>query len=117
MELPQDSVGAFMTRDIRGGGAGPLGGLDWAAKDLFDLAGEVTGYGNPDWARTHAPAAATAPVVVALLDAGARLVGNEHRYLLDVLEIVEPVRFGNVLRTTQNIEYGSVQFCQILFRE
>ena len=95
MELPQDSVGAFMTRAIRGGGAGPLGGLDWAAKDLFDLAGEVTGYGNPDWARTHAPAAASAPVVVALLDAGARLVGKT--------KTVE-LAFG---MTGENVWYGT----------
>ena len=75
MELPQDSVGAFMTRDIRGGGAGPLGGLDWAAKDLFDLAGEVTGYGNPDWARTHAPAAATAPGATSRADESGSAAG------------------------------------------
>ncbi len=95
MELPQDSVGAFMTRTIRGGGAGPLGGLDWAAKDLFDLAGEVTGYGNPDWARTHAPAAANAWVVVALLHAGARLVGKT--------KTVE-LAFG---MTGENVWYGT----------
>jgi len=95
MELPQDSVGAFMTRTIRGGGAGPLGGLDWAAKDLFDLAGEVTGYGNPDWARTHAPAAASAVVVVALLHAGARLVGKT--------KTVE-LAFG---MTGENVWYGT----------
>jgi len=95
MELPQDSVGAFMTRTIRGGGAGPLGGLDWAAKDLFDLAGEVTGYGNPDWARTHAPAAASAAVVVALLHAGARLVGKT--------KTVE-LAFG---MTGENVWYGT----------
>jgi amidase len=76
MGRPDDSVGAFINRNILGGGTGPLAGLDWAVKDLFDVAGEVTGYGNPDWARTHAPAVATAPVVAALLAAGARLVGR-----------------------------------------
>jgi amidase len=84
-----------MTRGIRGGGAGPLGGLDFAAKDLFDLAGEVTGFGNPDWARSHAPAAATAPVVVALLNAGARLVGKT--------KTVE-LAFG---MTGENVWYGT----------
>ena len=39
-----------------GAADGPLVGLTFAAKDLFDLAGLVTGAGNPDWARTHAPA-------------------------------------------------------------
>lgn len=57
-------------------GSGPLDGLRFAVKDLFDVAGHPTTYGNPDWARTHPPAAATAPVVLALLQAGARLVGK-----------------------------------------
>ena len=95
MALPQDDVGAFLTRDIRGGGEGPLGGLDWAVKDLFDVAGEVTGYGNPDWARTHAPATASAQVVSALLDAGARLVGKT--------KTVE-LAFG---MTGENVWYGT----------
>ena len=35
---------------------GPLTGLNFAAKDIFDVAGHVTGGGNPDWKATHAPA-------------------------------------------------------------
>jgi hypothetical protein len=38
----------------------------------FDVEGIVTGFGNPDWAKSHAPAAAHAPAVAALLAAGAR---------------------------------------------
>ena len=74
-----DEVGAFIPGprlDIRGADGGPLAGLDFAAKDLFDVAGHPTGYGNPDWARTHPPAAGTAPCVSALLQAGARLRGK-----------------------------------------
>jgi len=55
---------------------GALSGLDFAVKDLFDIAGVPTGYGNPDWARTHPPAIATAPIVQSLLLAGARMVGK-----------------------------------------
>jgi len=55
---------------------GRLSGRSFAVKDLFDVEGEVTSYGNPDWARTHAPAVATAPIVQSLLLAGARLVGK-----------------------------------------
>ena len=33
-------------------GLGRLSGLTFAVKDLFDVAGSVTTYGNPDWART-----------------------------------------------------------------
>ncbi|KAL6890547.1 hypothetical protein ACP4OV_008802 [Aristida adscensionis] len=54
----------------------PLHGLTFAIKDIFDISGRVTGFGNPDWARTHAPAAATSPVVLATLAAGATSVGK-----------------------------------------
>jgi amidase len=57
-------------------GTGRLSGLSFAAKDVFDVAGAVTTYGNPDWARTHGPAAATAPIITVLLQAGARLAGK-----------------------------------------
>ncbi len=67
-------AGPAVLRD--GAGTGPLSGRSLAVKDLFDVAGAVTGFGNPDWARTHAPAVATAPVVQGLLEAGARLVGK-----------------------------------------
>lgn len=55
--------------------AGPLAGTTFAVKDMFDLAGLVTGGGTPDWLATHAPARETAPCVVACLRAGARLIG------------------------------------------
>ena len=61
---------------LPGAAEGPLSGLRFAVKDLYDLAGHVTSYGNPDWARTHGIAAATAPVVLELLEAGAELVGK-----------------------------------------
>ena len=74
-----DFVGAFC-RPIgprrEGAAAGPLRGLRFAAKDLFDVAGFVTGCGNPDWKRTHEAASATAPAVTACLEAGATLVGK-----------------------------------------
>ena len=38
---------------IAGAPGGPLAGLTFAAKDLFDVAGHPTGGGNPDWARQH----------------------------------------------------------------
>jgi amidase len=75
----EDNVGAFVPgpRAERAPlGTGRLSGLTFAVKDLFDLAGVITTYGNPDWAATHPPAIATAPVVLALLQAGARLAGK-----------------------------------------
>jgi len=79
MEPQSDEVGAFVpgpraTQDALG--AGILDGLRLAVKDLFDVSGVPTTCGNPDWARTHPAASATAPAVTALLQAGARLVGK-----------------------------------------
>jgi len=75
----QDSVGAFVPgprAERPPFGPGRLSGLTFAVKDLFDVAGVVTTYGNPDWARTHPPAIATAPVVLQLLQAGAHMAGK-----------------------------------------
>jgi amidase len=74
-----DTVGAFVPGprvERRGAATGPLAGLSFAVKDLYDVAGTPTTYGNPDWARTHPVAAATAPAVQALLQAGGFLRGK-----------------------------------------
>jgi amidase len=63
---------------LEGAQSGPLAGLTFAAKDLFDIAGHVTGAGNPDWLVSHAPATGTAAVVQKLVDAGATMVGKTH---------------------------------------
>jgi amidase len=57
-------------------GHGPLSGLTFAVKDLIDVAGCHTGGGNPDWLAGHPAAETSAPVVDALLAAGARLIGK-----------------------------------------
>ncbi|HKY95336.1 MAG TPA: amidase [Kiloniellales bacterium] len=62
--------------DIPGAAVGPLAGVTFLAKDIFDVAGFVTGCGNPDYAKAHAPATAHAWAVQRLLDAGARLIGR-----------------------------------------
>ncbi|XP_022719366.1 amidase 1-like isoform X2 [Durio zibethinus] len=54
----------------------PLSGLTFAVKDIFDVDGYVTGFGNPDWARTHSAATSTAPAVLDVLRAGATCVGK-----------------------------------------
>jgi amidase len=61
---------------IAGAPSGPLTGLTFAAKDLFDVAGHPTGGGNPDWARQHPVPARHAWAVQRLLDAGATLIGK-----------------------------------------
>ncbi len=55
---------------------GPLNGLTFAVKDVIDVAGTVTGCGNPTWAATHDPAVAHAVAVELLLQSGARCVGK-----------------------------------------
>ena len=75
----RDEYGAFVPHVdcvVQGAANGPLRGLTFAAKDLFDVAGYVTGSGNPDWERTHPPARKNAWAVQALLDAGATLAGK-----------------------------------------
>ncbi|WP_051511598.1 amidase [Skermanella stibiiresistens] len=75
----KDALGAFVPgTDVRvqGSAEGPLSGLSFAVKDLFDVAGHVTGCGNPDWAESHAPAESHAWAVRTLLDAGASVAGK-----------------------------------------
>ncbi|KAI8472406.1 MAG: amidase [Monoraphidium minutum] len=74
---PSDSF--IIQCEIAGAMHGPLTGTTLAVKDLFDLKGYPTAFGNPTWLETHpGPAAETAPPVQALLDAGAMVVGKTH---------------------------------------
>jgi amidase len=57
-------------------GSGPLDGLTFVAKDLLDVAGYVTGGGNPHWESRQLPASTSAEAVDCLLRAGATLVGK-----------------------------------------
>ena len=74
----RDTLNAFCPGDETWlpGGDGPLAGLTFASKDIFDVAGRVTGAGNPAWQATHGPAEAHAWVVQQLVDAGAELAGK-----------------------------------------
>lgn len=75
----RDRFGAFVPHVdivIPGAPAGPLASLTFAAKDLFDVRGTVTGSGNPDWELSHPPAERSAWTVERLLEAGATLAGK-----------------------------------------
>ena len=79
MSEQRDPLGAFVPGgrfEVGPEAVGPLSGLSFAAKDIFDVAGHVTGCGNPDWRRSHAPATRHAAAVAKLLAAGATLVGK-----------------------------------------
>ncbi|HVV08301.1 AtzH-like domain-containing protein [Amycolatopsis sp.] len=56
-------------------GNGPLDGTTVAVKDLFDVAGQPVGAGNPAWLVEQEPRSTTAPAVAALLAAGAEITG------------------------------------------
>ena len=74
-----DNIHAFVPgTDVHIAGAphGPLAGLTFAAKDLFDVAGHPTGGGNPDWAAYYPVPTRHAWAVQTLLDAGATLIGK-----------------------------------------
>ncbi len=74
-----ENLGAYITHDdvaLPAAGQGPLSGLTFAVKDLFDIAGHTTGAGSPDWLASHGPAAATASAVTKLLDAGGHMIAK-----------------------------------------
>src|SRR4051794_11403136 len=74
-----DAINAFVPGPritIEGARSGPLAGLTFAAKDLFDVAGYPTGGGNHDWARANPVPTRHAWAVQTLLDAGATLIGK-----------------------------------------
>jgi amidase len=81
MLLKNDPVGAFVDypdAEPPHAKTGPLAGLSFGVKDVFDVAGYPTGAGNPHWLAEAALASENADVVQALLDAGAAFAGKTH---------------------------------------
>ncbi|KAL5705232.1 amidase [Ranunculus cassubicifolius] len=72
-----------------------LTGLTFAVSDNIDIKDYVTGFGNPDWKRTHDPAEKTAMVVELLLKNGATCVGKT---------VMDELAFGI---TGENVHYGT----------
>lgn len=73
----------------------PLTGLIFAVKDVFDVKDYVTGFGNPDWKRTHDVAEKTDGAVTLLLMNGAACVGKT---------VMDELGFGI---TGENKQYGT----------
>jgi len=74
-----DHLNAFVAGPrcrIAGAPAGSLAGLEFAVKDLIDVAGWPTGGGNPDWPAYAGTPVCHARVVEMLLAAGASVVGK-----------------------------------------
>ena len=79
MPLINDTAHAFLPypdAPVEHAPTGPLTGLCFAAKDLFDVAGFPTGGGQPFVLAMSGIKTKTAPVVQQLLNAGARFVGK-----------------------------------------
>lgn len=70
----------FVPHDLRapiaGAPNGPLAGLTAGIKDMYGIAGERAGGGNPDWLAHAEPAKENCPSVQKLLDAGATIIGK-----------------------------------------
>ncbi|WP_350335921.1 amidase [Coralliovum pocilloporae] len=98
MPFCQDTVGAFVdypNEPVPHQPGGPLDGLTFAVKDLFDVVNYPTGCGHPLKQQQASPAQVSAPVVQQLLDAGARFTGKT---------ITDELAFS---LTGQNIHYGT----------
>jgi amidase len=79
MPLVHDTARAFMPYPevpVPQAGTGPLAGLSFGVKDLFDVAGYPTSGGQPFQLAMSGIKQRTAPTVQKLLDAGARFVGK-----------------------------------------
>ncbi|ARC88550.1 amidase [Rhodovulum sp. MB263] len=81
MLIEKDAYHAFMpypANAVDNAPDGPLAGLTFAVKDLFDVKGYRTGCGCPLKLAASLEADSSAPAVQRLLDAGARFVGKTH---------------------------------------
>ncbi|MGE0500398.1 MAG: amidase [Rhizobiaceae bacterium] len=79
MSGARDPFNAFLPGrqvPVRNAEKGPLSGTRLAVKDIFDIAGQKTGGGNPERLAEAKPALRTAPAILAFLDAGARFAGR-----------------------------------------
>ncbi len=79
MLLKEDPSRGFMpypSVKVPGARSGPLKGLTFAVKDLFDVAGYPTSAGSPHMLAMSGIKTKNAPIVQKLLDAGAAFVGK-----------------------------------------
>lgn len=77
----KDTADAFVeifAKPLHDAKSGLLSNLTFAAKDNMDVAGKITGNGNPSWRATHKPAKAHAAAVASVLAQGAVLLGTTH---------------------------------------
>ena len=112
MLLTDDPARAFLPYpavELASAEAGPLAGLTFGVKDLFDVAGYPTGAGSPHMLAKSGIKTASAPLVDRLLAAGARFVGKTHTDELAFSLNGENAHFGTPVngRASDRIPGGS----------
>ena len=98
--LDRDTFNAFVREthtELAGAASGPLAGLTFGAKDIYDVAGHRVTFGNPQWLATHEPAARTAVAVQQLVEAGASMAGKTQTAELTYSLNGENIHYGSVL--------------------
>lgn len=82
--------------------------------DRYDVEGQITGFGNPDWALTHEAATHTAPAVQILVKAGAKCIGKTHMDEVAFRFISFDPCFSSIFRSRVWIELFAVCFSESL---
>ncbi len=98
--LDRDNFNCFVREthaELAGAASGPLAGLTFGAKDIYDVEGHRCTFGSPTWLATHSPAKHTAVAVRQLVAAGATLVGKTQTAELTYSLNGENVHYGSVL--------------------
>ncbi|MCE2978736.1 MAG: amidase [bacterium] len=98
--LDRDTFNCFVREthaELAGAASGPLAGLTFGAKDIYDVEGHRCTFGSPTWLATHAPAKDTAVAVRQLVAAGATLAGKTQTAELTYSLNGENVHYGSVL--------------------
>jgi len=108
----RDRLNAFLDlpqTPVANAASGPLSGLTLGVKDIFDVSGYVSGWGNPDKFAEGTVATTTAPAVQKLLDAGARFIGKTQTEELAFSMIGQNVHFPHPVnvRAPDRITGGS----------
>jgi amidase len=96
MIRPRDPYNAFLDYPqavVSNAQSGPLAGLTLAVKDIFDVAGYPSGWGNPERLAEAPLANASNSAVQAMLDSGARFVGKTQTEELAFSMIGQNVHF------------------------
>jgi amidase len=76
-----DTLNAFVEHgriEVQTRQDGPLAGLTFAVKDFYDIAGQPTAAGSPEWLATHPVPTVSTPIYDRLLNAGGKMVGKTH---------------------------------------